>query len=193
MLRSTIARLRSVRVRITIVATLVTGIALTVSAVVLVSAIERRLQSQIRSQTEQTADRVAVALQTGTPFDQALGPASLGTAVYIVDQDGRVLASTIGGEAGQSAPGGVLPPDVRYLANGGVEVASQAVTTPSDLLRVVAASPLVEVQRSVGELSQLLWFGIPVLVALVGGLAWVLAGRALKPVDRLRAEVDEIS
>ena len=193
MLRNTIARLRTVRVRITIAATLVTGVALTASAILLVSAVEGRLKGQLRSETAQAADRVALALQTGTPFEQALAVPSPGTAVYIVNEDGRVLASTIRGVAGQSAPGGFLPPGVRYLTDGGVEVASQAVTTPSDLLRVVAASPLAEVQRSVSELSRLLWAGIPVLVVLVGGLAWLLAGRALRPVDRLRAEVDEIS
>jgi signal transduction histidine kinase len=163
-----------------------------VSAVLLVSAIERRLEAQIRSDTEQAADRVAFALQTGTPFEQALGRPSPGTAVYIVGPGGQVLASSLGGAAGQTAPGGVLL-DARGIPAGGVEVASQDVVTPSDLLRVVAASPLAEVQRSVSELSQLLWFGIPVLVVLVGGLAWLLAGRALKPVDRLRVEVDEIS
>jgi signal transduction histidine kinase len=193
MLRNAVARLRSVRLRVTIVATLVTGVALTASAIALVSAVEHRLQDQIRSQTEQTADRVAVALQTGTPYDQALAAPSLGTAVYIVGPGGQILASTIGGAVGQSAPAGYLPPDVRYVTTGGVEIAAHDVDRPGDLLRVIAASPLAEVQRSVSELSRLLWVGIPVLVALVGGLAWVLAGRALTPVDRLRAEVDEIS
>src|SRR5204863_3385147 len=138
-----IARLRSVRVRITIVATLVTGVALTASAILLVSAIEQRLEAQIRTETERAADRVAFALQTGTPFEQALGRPSPGTAVYIVGPGGRVLASTIEGAAGQSATGGLLP-DTRSLVAGGVEVASQDVTTPGDLLRVVAASPLAE-------------------------------------------------
>jgi signal transduction histidine kinase len=192
MLRNAIARLRTVRVRVTIVATVVTGVALMVSAIVLVSAIERRLEDQIRSETEKAADRVAFALQAGTPFEQALGRPSPGTAVYIVGPGGRVLASTIEGVAGQSAPVALVP-DTRSLSAAGVEVASQDVTTPSDLLRVIAASPLAEVQRSVSELSRLLWVGIPVLVALVGGLAWLLAGRALKPVERLRTEVDEIS
>jgi signal transduction histidine kinase len=45
----------------------------------------------------------------------------------------------------------------------------------------------------VQELSHLLWVGIPVLVALVGALAWVLVGRALKPVESMRREVDEIT
>jgi signal transduction histidine kinase len=46
---------------------------------------------------------------------------------------------------------------------------------------------------TIAGLQTALWIGIPVLVALVGLLAWVLVGRALRPVERIRAEVDEIS
>jgi signal transduction histidine kinase len=35
--------------------------------------------------------------------------------------------------------------------------------------------------------------GIPILVLLVGVIAWYLSGRALRPVEAIRAEVDEIS
>ena len=194
MLRSTAARLRTVRVRITIIATVLTGVALTVSAVLLVSAIERRLEGQVRSDTQQAAARVAVALQAGTSFEQALGVPAPGTLVYIVGDGGQVLASTWGAGVGAVAPARLLPPDLAFVRTArGLEVASRDVTTQTDLLRVVAASPLAEVQRSVGELSRLLWVGIPVLVVLVGGLAGVLVGRALKPVESLREEVDEIS
>ena len=48
-------------------------------------------------------------------------------------------------------------------------------------------------RRSIESLVDVLWLGIPLLVALVGLLAWFLVGRALRPVDAIRAEVDEIS
>ena len=85
-------------------------------------------------------------------------------------------------------------PDASML-NGGwpVEVTQQFVSTGGGAVKVVAASPLADVQRSVSELSRLLWAGIPILVVLVGVLAWLLVGRALKPVDSMRREVDEIS
>jgi signal transduction histidine kinase len=46
---------------------------------------------------------------------------------------------------------------------------------------------------TIAGLRTALWIGIPVLVALIGLLAWLLVGRALRPVERIRAEVDDIS
>ena len=200
MLRNTIARFRTVRVRITVIATVLTGVALTVAAVVLVSAVEHRLEDQVRADTRRAADKVAFALQAGQPLDQAVAAPALGTYVYVVGNSGDVLAASTrvagaaGAAAGVSAVGPL--PDAELLTGGvPVEISQQIVSTvgPGGALRVVAASPLADVQRSVGELSRLLWVGIPILVVLVGGLAWVLVGRALKPVDSMRREVDEIS
>jgi signal transduction histidine kinase len=195
MLRNTFARLRSVRVRITLIATILTGVALTVAAVLLVSAVENRLEDQVREDTRRAADKVAVALQAGQPFDQAVSAPALGTYVYIVGDSGDVLAASTGPVgAGLSAVGPL--PDPSLLSGGApVEITQQIVSAagPGGALRVVAASPLADVQRSVSELSRLLWVGIPILVVLVGGLAWVLVGRALKPVDSMRREADEIS
>src|SRR5262245_24900355 len=191
MLHNTIARLRTVRIRITVIATVLTGVALTVSAVLLVSQVEQRLESQVRADTQRVADKVAGALQAGTPFEQALSQPGPGTAVYIVGNTGDVLAASTGA-GGQASLGpipgvGVEPSDVP------VEVAQQFASTLGQPVKVVAASPLADVQRSVSELSRLLWVGIPILVVLVGGLAWLLVGRALRPVDSMRREVDEIS
>jgi signal transduction histidine kinase len=191
MLHNTIARLRSVRVRITVIATVLTGVALTVSAVLLVSAVERRLEDQVRADTKLAADKVAGAVQAGQSFQQAVGQPSPGVVVYIVGDTGDVLA-TSSGLAGASTFGPL--PDSRLLSGSApVEITQQFVSAAGDPVKVVAASPLEDVQRSVSELSRLLWVGIPVLVVLVGGLAWVLVGRALRPVERMRRQVDDIS
>jgi signal transduction histidine kinase len=191
MLHNTFARLRTVRLRITAIATVLTGVALTVSAVLLVVTVQHRLEAEAKAQTQRVADRVAGALQAGLPFEQAVSQPGPGTAVYIVGTTGDVLAASTG-VAGRSSLGPV--PAVGALeTNAPVEVAQQFVSTPGQSLRVVATSPLADMQRSVRELSGLLWFGIPVLVVLVGALAWVLVGRALKPVESMRREVEEIS
>src|SRR5215207_6814768 len=97
MLHNAFARARSVRVRITAVATVLTGVALTVAAVLLVSSVERRLEAQIRKDTQAAASRVAVALQKGQSFDRAalVAPAA-GTYVWILDSTGDVLAAAPG-------------------------------------------------------------------------------------------------
>ncbi len=190
MLHNTIARLRTVRVRITVIATVLTGVALTLSAILLVSAVENRLEDQVRADTKTAADRVVGAVQAGQSFQQAVAAPAPGVVVYIVGDGGNVLAASTGIAA--RGPVGPLT-DPRLLAGAPVEFTQQFVDTGGDPVKVVAASPLADVQRSVSELSRLLWVGIPVLVVLVGGLAWVLVGRALRPVERMRREVDEIS
>src|ERR1700761_9244046 len=131
MLHNTFARLKSVRVRITIVATVLTGVALTVAAVLLVSTVEGRLEAEARDDAERAAAKVADALQGGLPFSQAVeAPAPApGTLVYIVGPGGDVLASTPGSAAAGIAGVGVLP-DSRLLAGGSsVAVTSQLVST----------------------------------------------------------------
>jgi signal transduction histidine kinase len=192
MLHNTIARLRTVRVRITVIATVLTGVALTVSAVLLVSQVEHRLEAQVRADTQRVADKVAGALQAGKPVDQAVAQPGPGTVVYIVGNRGDVLAASTGlAQTGGSV--GPLPDPSLLSGEAPVEIRQQYVSTAGEALKVVAASPLADVQRSVSELSRLLWVGIPILVVLVGGLAWLLVGRALRPVDSMRHEVDEIS
>ena len=58
---------------------------------------------------------------------------------------------------------------------------------------LVGVSPLDDVRESVATLVNALWWGSPVLVLLVGLIAWLLVGRALRPVEQLRATVETIS
>jgi signal transduction histidine kinase len=74
-----------------------------------------------------------------------------------------------------------------------LEQISRTVDTPSGQLTVTAAAPVDQVARSVDALRHMLVIGVPALVALVAAVAWVLVGRALRPVDAIRAEVDEIT
>jgi signal transduction histidine kinase len=76
---------------------------------------------------------------------------------------------------------------------GSLERITRAVDTPSGRLTVTAAAPVDQVARSVDALRGRLWIGLPALIALVAAVAWVLVGRALRPVDAMRAEVDEIT
>jgi signal transduction histidine kinase len=97
-----------------------------------------------------------------------------------------------------------LPPDgpegaiaivgANGVVAGSFETISRTVDTPTGgRLTVTAAAPVDQVARSVEALRERLWFGLPAAVALVAAVAWVLVGRALRPVDAMRAEVDEIT
>ncbi len=58
---------------------------------------------------------------------------------------------------------------------------------------VVGAQDLDEVEASIAAMRGPLWFGAAILTALTGLLAWVLTGRALRPVSAMTRRVAEIS
>jgi signal transduction histidine kinase len=69
---------------------------------------------------------------------------------------------------------------------------SRTVDTPSGELTVYAAAPVDELQENLEAVRQALWVGVPLLVAAVAAVAWYLVGRALRPVEAIRAEVAAI-
>jgi signal transduction histidine kinase len=85
----------------------------------------------------------------------------------------------------------LLPPSV--VSTQALEQIVREVDTPGDRYTVVAAAPVDEVQRSVDAVRRALWVALPALVALVALVAWWLVGHALRPVEAIRAQVDEIS
>nr|MDQ3294691.1 HAMP domain-containing protein [Actinomycetota bacterium] len=163
-------------------------------------------------------DTVAVQLADGVPPDQlVLSAAPLHTAFQII-RDGDVLAASPGlpasdpllvmaGAAGVMVPG---PGERAFIATGlqgsgtieapglferniALQVEYATVQTEGGALTVVAASPLDEVRRSIDDVRRSLWVGLPLVTVLVGLVAWVVTGRALQPVDSMRAEVEAIS
>jgi signal transduction histidine kinase len=69
---------------------------------------------------------------------------------------------------------------------------SRTVETPSGELTVYAAAPVDEVQENLEAVRKALWVGGPLLVAAVAAVGWHLVGRALWPVEAIRAEVAAI-
>src|SRR5262249_1788342 len=60
-------------------------------------------------------------------------------------------------------------------------------------LAVVVMAPLEEVDHELGELRTVLLTAVPVVLLLSGGLGYVLARKALTPMERLRRLTEEIS
>ena len=58
---------------------------------------------------------------------------------------------------------------------------------------LVATAPSSAIGSSVDTLRTTLWWAIPILIALVGVIAWGVTGRALRPVETIRAEVTAIT
>ncbi|HJR26015.1 MAG TPA: histidine kinase dimerization/phospho-acceptor domain-containing protein, partial [Acidimicrobiales bacterium] len=198
-------RLRSVRLRITLVATLVTGLAMLLAGSWLVTSVE---QSQIDRLHDTAERRLAIAqraIEAGQ-LPSTLELAALGggsTYMQIVRlPDGRVIAASPGladvpalttmsedGEMVRVEGGG----QVGALPPGRLVITEQLVETPGGEVAVLAASPFDSVGRSVDAVQEGLLVAFPLLLVAVGLLAWFLAGRALRPVEAIRNQVEAIS
>jgi len=117
----------------------------------------------------------------------------------VLAPDESPRGGTIVGGGGQPPPS---PPDDADMTgtavglNGRVmalEVVTRPVDAPGGGLTVTAGVPVDQLSGTVDALRRSLTIGLPVLIALVAAIAWVLVGRALRPVEAIRAEVDEIT
>jgi signal transduction histidine kinase len=187
--------LGSVRFRITVAATLVFALALGVAAVMLVGTVRSSLRDKARSESRDALAEYTRRIKNGEePTD--LPPLRFSGVVYVqvLDERGRVVGGTGLGVLTEA----LVRPDgtrrsVLVSPSGESMVFSEQVSAPTGRYTVVAASPLDAVRRSVDALSHSLWIAVPLLVLLVGIVAWYVTGRALRPVEAIRAEVEAIT
>lgn len=203
-------RLRGVRIRLTLVATVVTGVAVLLASSWLLRTVDHTLTANLHTQAEERLGAVRAALEAGAdPRDLDLS--ALGGDVFLqVISDGRVAAATPGlaglrplytydadGNlvriSGSAEAGGAVGPGGVGPGTGPLTITREEVDGPRGSYNVLAASPVSSVQRSVDAVEEGLFVAFPLLVGAVGALAWVLAGRALRPVESIRSQVEAIS
>jgi signal transduction histidine kinase len=63
---------------------------------------------------------------------------------------------------------------------------------PQRAIVYVAVDP-TDARAAVIALDRTLWFGVPLAVVLIGALGWVIAARALRPVEAMRRELADIT
>jgi len=196
----------SVRVRTTVAAVAVVGVAMVVGAVVMVVVLRSTLTREVRAAARLRAEDVAAVLAAGGGSGVA-GPGTLAVddadelLIQVLDGGGRVVAASPNAEGrppvarlrpGSSAEvevpaGGPMDESGEFLA-----VAAGA-DTPRGQRTVLVARSTEAVDEAVAAVGGLLAVGLPLLLAVVAVTTWVVVGRALAPVEAMRAEVDEIS
>jgi signal transduction histidine kinase len=182
-------RRRSLRRRITLSATVVVGIALIVGAVLAGVLLRFSLVEQLRASAEADAEQTASLIE-----DSGL-PAELQDVedgfVQVLAPDGRVLlasddledAGAVDVPEGESATVRLPGEDGEFL------VASEE----ADDLVIVVGRSLDGADETLGTVVMLLLIAVPLLIVLVSGTTWLVVGRALRPVERMRREVDEVT
>ena len=191
----------SVRVRVTVLATVLVAVVLTAGAFLLTRAVEGRLVSDREQAAADAVGATVDQVEAGVPFSSiSPGPFTSGAGVGIFTEAGTAVGgSTLPvktvlirqAEGAAPGPGSVVfisgPPvaDVTYDA--------APVAVDGGKFYVVGMASLAEVRRSVRTLWSGLRLGIPLVVIAVALVAWFLAGRALRPVEAMRREVETIS
>ena len=195
-------RLRSVRVRITLVATVVTGVAVLLAGSWLVRTVEDSLTDRVHTDASARLAAVREALERGErPSDLDLAELAGELGIQVI-AGGRVAAATPGLDdvppLFQVLPNGdvvAVGPGVARLPDGGrsVTFTREEARSPGGTYRLVAASSLDSVRRSVDAVREGLAVAFPLLVGAVALLVWFLSGRALRPVEAIRSQVEAIS
>jgi signal transduction histidine kinase len=187
--------LHSVRMRITVVSTLVVMLVLTVTAVGLVRSHRQTLTNHVNETLASQADELARAAAAGTLASPLTPFGDEDSFAQVATRGGRVVAATanvVGKPLLQSLPPGRthvtrtvdLPP-----AN---ETSRVLVRGSGDYV-IVTAAPLDDVEASVASLQRALLVTIPLVVAALALLTWWLVGRTLRPVEDIRSRVADIT
>jgi signal transduction histidine kinase len=192
------ARFRTVRSRLTLLAAALVAVTLIVSAAGLVMLDQRLLVRAIDETLVQRADNIeadvargaiAAALRSEGDHEDSF--------MQIIDGNGLVVAATTNVA---SLPALTRPPgpdfrqafrtvQVPPLSEHEFRILARAVPSTNGLNTLVVAKNLDDVTESVRTLMLSLAISIPIAVSLLAAVVWWLMGRALAPVEAVRAEV----
>ena len=179
----------SVRWRITLVAAGLFAIALGIASVVLVRTVRNNVVDGIRSSDEQQLSELARQVEDGIPDAVDLPTAQpRGLPEYVIEtRAGRFLVLSDGSVVGAD-------PRARDRAQRARELETRRIVeTTQGQITLVSQRSLAEVDATINSITDALLIGFPALVLLVGVLAWSMAGRALRPVEAIRAEAASIT
>ncbi|WP_112238600.1 sensor histidine kinase [Kribbella monticola] len=199
------ARRPGVRGRSTAAAVVVVAVALAIGAVVLVLLLQRALITSVSDAADGRAFEIASQVQeeglAGLSQD-LLENTRASQLIQVLEPDGDVVASSSSRTAARPlstlrpAAGQVLRSQVGEMPLLDDEhaylVVARGAQHEETLYTVVVASSIEAQRETVSTVAEYLLIGYPLLLLLVGAATWVLVGRALRPVERIRARVHGI-
>ena len=108
--------------------------------------------------------------------------------------EGTVVDTVLAGVAGPATA--ALPIDARTAAELGVVSGGGpyliSTIAVNDDVSLAAVSSLADVRDTIDSMRTLLWWIVPVLVLVVGWSAWLVVGRALRPVHAVTRQLASI-
>jgi signal transduction histidine kinase len=195
---------RTVRFRLTALASVIVAVVLLGAALALVVVQTDLLVDQLDDRLTQRADDLASLARTGE-LPEIVGGVNDDTVSQVVASDGEVLAASPALDGVQSIvdpsePLRTRPRDAtlpidddtyrlasRYIFSTGAGGDGERERTS-----IHVASALDDVRESASLLARSLAAIVPAIVAVVAALAWWITGRMLRPVEAIRSEVADI-
>jgi signal transduction histidine kinase len=193
------SRLASVRVRITLLATIALAAGLAVGATLLVGSLRNALlDAQAGTGPRRAAELAALAGRGPLPAELPAVDAGRRTLLQVLDVNGRVVAASAelrGLPALMQATERhreVLD-ELDHLGNGPWLVEPTPATLGGRPEVVLVITSLTDYERSAELLRGSLLVSLPILALIVAGVVWMVVGRALRPVEAMRSEVQRIT
>lgn len=192
----------SVRGRLTIVAAALLTVALALAAAIMLFVLHQSLLGYADAATSARADEVAAGIGTGgvAGLDNGvLTPSETLDVIQVVDSQGMVVASDR--QHSTSALLQPAAPGVRHTADGATfpgadaeyRATSLGVRSPTGDFTVVVATAEAPINRVIVTVAVLLCIVFPLILLMLMLITYYFVDRALRPVERIRSEVAEIS
>jgi signal transduction histidine kinase len=200
----------SIRGRAAVVSVVIVGAAFTVSAIVVVDVLRDSLYASSANTARAEALDITSFITSRQEVPPHLPSAAEEMAAQIIATNGTVLSSSRN-IAGQPAMVNLTPSSQHFATAVGVVlhvrrfthvnlnldhrfvVAAYGFKSPGFVGTALVAESLGAADHAVGLIKIALETSLPILALLVGLLVWTLTGWALRPVEGIRVEVDELS
>ncbi|MEW6476757.1 MAG: HAMP domain-containing sensor histidine kinase [Actinomycetota bacterium] len=179
----------SIRWRVTLAAVAVVGAALVAGSVAMVAFLHRENDNRIRSAARLRALEIAAVLATGETPALAVDDEEE-VLIQVLDRTGAVVMSSPN-VSGRRAVARVEPGETTRIASTPIEnepsiVVAEAARGPGGTFTVLVARNASD--ESTGDVVDLLVWGVPLVLVVVGLTTWRAVDRALTPtLDKLEA------
>ncbi|MEV1179294.1 HAMP domain-containing sensor histidine kinase, partial [Nonomuraea sp. NPDC049784] len=190
---------RSLRGRVTLIATAVAALVLIPAAVGGVIVTRSLMSSSVFRDTRDTAERIAYEMRGGAlPMGAAIPvPNPSVPLIQVVGPDGQILASS---DAARNLPplSDIRPTAENRLINMTNCLPTQCIHLTAVRVSMFSDSPVVYAGRSTPDLltsrtlEVVVFTQVGILIALASWATWLVTGRALRPVATMRAELDAV-
>jgi signal transduction histidine kinase len=184
---------RTVRFRVTALATILCAGLFVLVALVMVLVLRNQLMDNLDEGLTQRADAFA-ALLADPPAESLFVDEDL--LVQVVDGTGNVVQSSLNLDG--AAPLSAISTGFETVSNvpgrsESFRLAIRPIETQRGRARLIVGVNFDDVADPISILIKILAGAVPGVIAVLGALVWWLTGRTLRPVEKMRSEMAEIS